>query len=81
MNLVQKTQYLNVATLEYMYLFQTLPIDVYYTYYCITTPTLKISYSNVANTYFKLLWNFRIMNFYMGYYFVISYLHILNWKC
>ena len=35
--LEQKSQYLNVATLEY--LFQTLPIDVY----GITTSTLKIS--------------------------------------
>ena len=55
----QKSLYLNVATLEY--LFQTLPIDVY----GITSSTLKISqrYSNVANTYIKLSFNFRIMNF------------------
>ena len=37
MILEQKSLYLNMATLEY--LFQTLPIDVY----DITTPTLKIS--------------------------------------
>ena len=35
----------------------------------------------MANTIFKLLWNFRIMNFTRVSILSIVYLHIIDWKC